>query len=224
MPPRLRRCLIRTAVRSGRLPGPFPRRILMLALHRFQAFRSQIEEPPCGTKSKLSPPSRSPERAPRFSHFLCLCAPGFAVAADAIRRRRRAPGSRRQENQNREGHQRRRHRYQSSYRPGNQGLNVGSAPTSDSQAPNAAEVKTDLKADESQLAAETTATVKPGEDPAIAKRAGSTRRSRRETGFAEARERARPRHIFFEAELHDRSRTANRSSTRSRLRLTISKR
>lgn len=56
-----------------------------------------------------------------------------------------------------------------SYRPGNQGLNVGSAPTSDSQAPNATEVKTDLKADESQLAAETTATVKVGEDPAIAK-------------------------------------------------------
>jgi hypothetical protein len=57
----------------------------------------------------------------------------------------------------------------SSYRPGNQGLNVGSAPTSDSQAPNAAEVKADVKADNAQLAAETTATVKPGEDPAIAK-------------------------------------------------------
>jgi hypothetical protein len=48
------------------------------------------------------------------------------------------------------------------------GLNVGSAPTSDSQAPNAGEVKADLKADEAQLSAETTATVKPGEDPAIA--------------------------------------------------------
>jgi hypothetical protein len=57
----------------------------------------------------------------------------------------------------------------SSYRPGNQGLNVGSAPTSDTQGPNAAEVKTDLKADQAQLNAETTATVKPGEDPAIAK-------------------------------------------------------
>ena len=57
----------------------------------------------------------------------------------------------------------------SSYRPGNQGLNVGSAPTSDTQGPNAAEVKADLKADEAQVAAETTATVKPGEDPAIAK-------------------------------------------------------
>jgi len=57
----------------------------------------------------------------------------------------------------------------SSYQPGAQGLNVGSAPTSDSQAPNAAEVKADLKADEAQLAAETTATVKPGEDPAIAR-------------------------------------------------------
>src|ERR1700753_4127466 len=45
----------------------------------------------------------------------------------------------------------------SSYRPGNQGLNVGSAPTSDSQAPNAAQVKADLKADQAQLAAETTA-------------------------------------------------------------------
>jgi hypothetical protein len=55
----------------------------------------------------------------------------------------------------------------SSYNSG--GLNVGAAPTSDSQAPNAAEVKADLKADEAQLAAETTATVKPGEDPAIAR-------------------------------------------------------
>ena len=49
------------------------------------------------------------------------------------------------------------------------GLNVGATPTSDSQAPNAGEVKADLKADEAQLAAETTATVKPGEDPAIAR-------------------------------------------------------
>ncbi len=49
------------------------------------------------------------------------------------------------------------------------GLNVGSAPSTDAVAPNAAEVKTDLKADEAQLAAETTATVKPGEDPAIAR-------------------------------------------------------
>jgi hypothetical protein len=57
----------------------------------------------------------------------------------------------------------------SSYRPGNQGLNVGSAPTSDSQPPNAAEVKADLKADEAQAAAETTATVRPGEDAAIAR-------------------------------------------------------
>jgi hypothetical protein len=56
----------------------------------------------------------------------------------------------------------------STYQPGAQGLNVGSAPTSDSQAPNAAEVRTDLKADQTQLAAETTATVKPGEDRAIA--------------------------------------------------------
>ena len=56
-----------------------------------------------------------------------------------------------------------------SYKPGDQGLNVGSAPTSDAQAPNAAEVRTDLKADQAQLNAETTATVKPGEDPAIAK-------------------------------------------------------
>ena len=57
----------------------------------------------------------------------------------------------------------------SSNRPGNQGLNVGSAPTSDTQGPNAAQVKADLKADDAQLAAETTATVKPGEDPAIAR-------------------------------------------------------
>ncbi len=57
----------------------------------------------------------------------------------------------------------------SSYKPGAQGLNVGSAPTSDAVAPNAAEVKSDLKNDEAQLAAETTATVKPGEDPAIAR-------------------------------------------------------
>jgi hypothetical protein len=56
-----------------------------------------------------------------------------------------------------------------SYKPGAQGLNVGSAPTSDSQAPNGAEVKADLKSDEAQLAAETTATVKPGEDRAIAR-------------------------------------------------------
>jgi hypothetical protein len=49
------------------------------------------------------------------------------------------------------------------------GLNVGSAPTSDAVAPNAGEVKADLKADEAQLSAETTATVKPGEDPAIAR-------------------------------------------------------
>jgi len=56
-----------------------------------------------------------------------------------------------------------------SYKPGAQGLNVGSAPTSDSVAPNAAEVKSDLKKDEAQLTAETTATVKPGEDPAIAR-------------------------------------------------------
>lgn len=56
-----------------------------------------------------------------------------------------------------------------SYQPGAQGLNVGSAPTSDSPAPNAAEVRTDLKSDEAQLAAETTATVKPGEDRAIAR-------------------------------------------------------
>jgi hypothetical protein len=47
------------------------------------------------------------------------------------------------------------------------GLNVGAPPTSDSQAPNAGEVKADLKADEAQLTAETTA--KPGEDPAIAR-------------------------------------------------------
>jgi hypothetical protein len=57
----------------------------------------------------------------------------------------------------------------SSYRPGNQGLNVGSAPTSDAQAPNAADVKADVKADNAQLAAETNATVKPSEDPAIAR-------------------------------------------------------
>jgi hypothetical protein len=57
----------------------------------------------------------------------------------------------------------------SSNRPGNQGLNVGSAPTSDTQGPNAAQVKADLKADDAQIAAETTATVKPGEDPAIAR-------------------------------------------------------
>jgi hypothetical protein len=49
------------------------------------------------------------------------------------------------------------------------GLNVGSAPSTDAVAPNAAEVKADLKADEAQLTAETTATVKPGEDPAIAR-------------------------------------------------------
>src|ERR1700684_1208216 len=49
------------------------------------------------------------------------------------------------------------------------GLNVGAAPTSDSQAPNAGEVKADLKADEAQLSAETTATVKAGEDPPIAR-------------------------------------------------------
>src|SRR5215467_3826525 len=41
----------------------------------------------------------------------------------------------------------------SSYRPGAQGLNVGSAPTSDAVAPNAAEVKSELKKDEAQLAA-----------------------------------------------------------------------
>jgi hypothetical protein len=57
----------------------------------------------------------------------------------------------------------------SSYKPGEQGLNVGSAPTTDSIPPNAAEVKADLKADEAQVAAETTAVVKPGEDPAIAR-------------------------------------------------------
>jgi hypothetical protein len=57
----------------------------------------------------------------------------------------------------------------STYQPGAQGLNVGSAPTSDSQGPNAAEVRTDLKADQTQVAAETTATVKPGEDRAIAR-------------------------------------------------------
>ncbi len=57
----------------------------------------------------------------------------------------------------------------SSYRPGNQGLNVGSAPTSDTQGPNPAEVKADLRTDEAQLNAETSATVKQGEDPAIAK-------------------------------------------------------
>jgi len=57
----------------------------------------------------------------------------------------------------------------SSYNPRNQGLNVGSAPTSDSQPANASEVKADLKADETQVAAETTAPVKPGEDPAIAR-------------------------------------------------------
>jgi len=56
-----------------------------------------------------------------------------------------------------------------SVKAGAQGLNVGSAPTSDAVAPNATEVKTDLKKDEAQLAAETTATVKPGEDPAIAR-------------------------------------------------------
>jgi len=56
-----------------------------------------------------------------------------------------------------------------SYKPGAQGLNVGSAPTSDAVPPNAAQVKSDLKKDEAQLAAETTATVKPGEDPAIAR-------------------------------------------------------
>jgi hypothetical protein len=49
------------------------------------------------------------------------------------------------------------------------GLNVGAAPTTDAVAPNAAEVKSDLKQDEAQLSAETTATVKPGEDPAIAR-------------------------------------------------------
>ena len=57
----------------------------------------------------------------------------------------------------------------SSYRPGQQGLNVGSAPTSDSQPPNSAQVKADEKADAAQLTAETTATVRPGENPAIAK-------------------------------------------------------
>jgi hypothetical protein len=57
----------------------------------------------------------------------------------------------------------------SSYKPGAQGLNVGSAPTSDSQPPNAAEVEADLKADQAQIAAETTAVVKPGEDSAIAR-------------------------------------------------------
>ena len=55
----------------------------------------------------------------------------------------------------------------SSYNSG--GLNVGSAPTTDAVAPNAAEVKSDLKADEAQLSAETTAKVKLGEDPAIAR-------------------------------------------------------
>jgi hypothetical protein len=49
------------------------------------------------------------------------------------------------------------------------GLNVGSTPTTDAVAPNAGEVKADLKADEAQLSAETTATVKAGEDPAIAR-------------------------------------------------------
>ena len=55
----------------------------------------------------------------------------------------------------------------SSYNSG--GLNVGSAPTTDAVAPNSAEVKSDLKADQAQLSAETTAKVKPGEDPAIAR-------------------------------------------------------
>ncbi len=54
-------------------------------------------------------------------------------------------------------------------KPGGEGLNVGSAPTSDSQAPNAAAVNTDLKADQAAVAAETTAVVKPGEDRAIAR-------------------------------------------------------
>jgi hypothetical protein len=57
----------------------------------------------------------------------------------------------------------------STYQPGAQGLNVGSAPTSDSQAPNAAEVRSDLKSDQAQLTAETTAKVTPGEDRAIAR-------------------------------------------------------
>src|ERR1700689_5644855 len=38
------------------------------------------------------------------------------------------------------------------------GLNVGSGPPSDPQAPNPGKVKADLKADEAQLSAETTAT------------------------------------------------------------------
>jgi hypothetical protein len=57
----------------------------------------------------------------------------------------------------------------SSYKPGAEGLNVGAAPTSDSQAPNAAAVNADIKADQAAVAAETTAVVKPGEDPAIAR-------------------------------------------------------
>lgn len=57
----------------------------------------------------------------------------------------------------------------STYQPGSQGLNVGAAPTSDAQAPNAAQVRSDLKSDEAQLAAETTAKVTPGEDKAIAR-------------------------------------------------------
>jgi hypothetical protein len=57
----------------------------------------------------------------------------------------------------------------SSYKPGAEGLNVGSAPTSDSQAPNAAAVNADIKTDQAAAAAETTAVVKHGEDPAIAR-------------------------------------------------------
>jgi hypothetical protein len=57
----------------------------------------------------------------------------------------------------------------SGYKPGAEGLNVGSAPTSDSQAPNATAVNADLKADQAAVGAETTAVVKPGEDPAISR-------------------------------------------------------
>ena len=57
----------------------------------------------------------------------------------------------------------------SGFKPGSEGLNVGSAPTSDAQAPNAAAVNTDLRADQAAVAAETTAVVKPGENRAIAR-------------------------------------------------------
>ena len=86
-------------------------------------------------------------------------------------------------------------------KPGGEGLNVGSAPTSDSQAPNAAAVNTDLKADQAAVAAETTAVVKPGEDRRDRSGERRTRRGCCKARYSETRECTRPGHLLFQARL-----------------------